>query len=301
MKPEVIKKSLYDMVNVHITQDELKTKLLSFIDFQSEKGFPFGELLILHYKMFNGEETEEIYTVAAAVEMLILSFDILDDFEDDDFQDQPWSAKSNLALNATTALLFLSASVIRKTSFKNAGKAIAILQEYALRSIHGQHQDLLNRCRSEEDYVQMTMEKSGSLVALACLVGTALATDSAPSEVETYAGYIGLVGQINNDLADIEIWGEKNDLLNKKFSLPIIYLLNCNDAQLGFVRDYYENEVDKDVILTQQKLISEKFVQTGAVTYTEVMRKVYQNKAIAAVKQLQVDSLYKDLLLKYIH
>lgn len=289
------------MVNVHITQNELKTKLLAFIDFQSEKGFPFGELLVLHYKMFNGEETEEIYTVAAAVEMLILSFDILDDFEDDDFQDQPWSVESNLALNATTALLFLSANVIRKTSFKNAGKAIAILQEYALRSIHGQHQDLLNRSKSEEHYVQMTMEKSGSLVALACLVGTALATDPAPIEVETYAKYIGLVGQINNDLADIEAWGEKNDLLNKKFSLPIIYLLNCNDEQLGFVHDYYENKVDKGVILKQQKLISEKFVQTGAVTYTEVMRKVYQNKAIAAVKQLQVDSLYKHLLLTYIH
>ena len=35
--------------------------------------------------------------------------------------------------------------------------------------------------------------------------------------------YIGLLGQIENDLADIQNWSEKNDILNKKISLTIIF------------------------------------------------------------------------------
>ena len=181
--------------------------------------------------MFNGVETEEIYSIAAAVEMLILSFDILDDFEDDDCSDKPWLTEPNLALNATTALQFLSLRVIQNSTFKNRDKGLSLLLEYAQKSIHGQHKDLLNSCKTESDYIEMSIEKSGSLVALVCVVGTVLATDKDPDMIKTYANYIGLIGQINNDLEDIKIWNQKNDLLNKKYSLPIIYLMNCEDEK----------------------------------------------------------------------
>ncbi|PIC64712.1 hypothetical protein CSV79_04950 [Sporosarcina sp. P13] len=126
---EMIRKSLYYMIKEQIKQHELKEQLVRYVDYQSNRGFPFGELLILHYNMFNGTKTEEIYSVAAAVEMLILSFDILDDFEDDDCKDKPWSMEPNVALNATTALLFLCISVIRNTRFKNKEQGISILSE----------------------------------------------------------------------------------------------------------------------------------------------------------------------------
>ena len=122
----IIKKSIYHIVNEQIDQNDLKELILQFVDFQSVKGFPFGELLILHYRMFNGVETEEIYSVAAAVEMLMLSFDILDDFEDDDCIDQPWLAEPKLALNATTALQFLSLRVIQNSSLKNKDKSLTL-------------------------------------------------------------------------------------------------------------------------------------------------------------------------------
>ena len=77
--------------------------------------------------------------------------------------------------------------------------------EYALKSIHGQHKDLLNICKTESDYIEMSIEKSGSLVALVCVVGAVLATDDYPVMIETYAKDIGLIGQINNDLEDIKI------------------------------------------------------------------------------------------------
>lgn len=300
---EKISKSLYTIINEQIKQSELKEQLLEFVDYQSTKEFPFGELLVLHYKIFNGTETEEIYLVAAAVEMLILSFDMLDDFEDGDFKDKPWSKDSNLALNVTTALLFLSASVIRNTGFKNKDKGISILLNYALQSINGQHKDLLNICQNEVDYIDMAMQKSGSLVALSCSVGAVLATANYPVEVETYSKYIGLIGQFNNDLADIKVWDEKNDLINKKFSLPIIYLLNYKDEELKFIHDYYENDkkIDKKEIIKNQGMISSKFIETGAIAYVEVIKKVYQNKAIEELKKINMDKYYINLLLKYIN
>lgn len=300
-KSTKIKEWMNFIVSKQIKQYELKNQLMDFVNYQSEKGFPFGELLILHYDMLEKDESEEIYHVAAAIEMLILSFDILDDFEDDDFKDQPWSTDSNLALNGTTALLVLCTKVLSETKFKNKDCAIALLLQYSLQSINGQHKDLLNICRNENDYIDMTIEKSGSLCTLACLIGATLATDDVPCEIERYAKMIGVIGQINNDLMDIKEWDEKNDLLSKKYTLPIIYLLNCEDDELRLVHDYYHNKIDAAEIIENQKLIDKKFLETGAITYTEIVKKTYHNKALNEIKKLNIEQRYYDLLINYIY
>ena len=147
----------------------------------------------------------------------------------------------------------------------------------------------------------MSIEKSGSLVALVCEIGAVLATDNYPVVIETYAKNIGLIGQINNDLEDIKIRNQKNDLLNKKYSLPIIYLMNCEDEKAQLIRDYYQNKVSKEEIIMNQELIHNKFVETGAIAYTEVIKKIYQNKVLAQIKGLNIDQCYFDQLLKYIY
>jgi competence protein ComQ len=297
----LIKKAIDHIVNEQIDQKELKELILQFVNYQSKKGFPFGELLILHYYMFNGIETEEIYSVAGAIELLMLSFDILDDFEDDDCKDQPWLKEPKLALNATMTLPFLGLSVIRNSTFKNKDKSLTLLMKYTLTSVQGQHKDLLNSCQTESDYIEMAVEKSGSLVALVCVVGALLATDDYPVTIDTYANSLGLIGQINNDLSDIKSWNLKNDLLNKKYSLPIIYLMNCQDENAQLIRDYYQDKVSKEEILKNQELINHKFVETGAITYTEVIKKIHQNKALAQIKDLNIDQSYIDQLLRYIN
>lgn len=296
----LIRKSIEQAVLQQVKQHELKEQLLGYVHYQAKQGFPFGELLVLHYNQFNGIATEEIYAVAAAVEILILSFDMLDDFEDEDCVDKPWSTGTNLALNSTTALLFLSVNAIRSTEFENKDKAVTILIHYALKSVSGQHRDLLNSSRSEKDYIEMTLEKSGSLVTLACLIGAVLATDDYPKEIAIYSELIGLVGQISNDLRDISEWNDKNDLLNKKFTLPIIYLLNHPDEELQFIRDYYNHQLSATEIMQNQEFISKKLVETGAITYTEVIRKMQQNRALNEVMKLTIDQQYIDRLVTYI-
>ncbi len=296
---EEVLKHIHCIVDRCVEQPALKEQLSQYVDYQSRSRFLFGELLILHYSLCKGTKTEDIYTVAAAVEMLILSFDMLDDFEDDDCQDKPWLTDPHLALNATTALLFLSIDVIRKTNFANKEAAISILTKYALQAISGQHRDLLNNCRTEAEYMEMTLQKSGSLVKLACLMGASLATEDYPKEIYNYAKWMGLIGQINNDLVDIKQWNEKNDLLHKKYTLPIIYLLNQSDDELKFIRDYYDNKIEEHEIRKHYKLINEKLMTTGAITYTLVIRKLYQNKVMEEIKKAGFTEQELNLLERY--
>lgn len=298
---DAIKASVLQLIDREIEQQNLKAQLLNYVEYQSQNGFTFGELLILHYKMFKGTKSQEIYTVAAAVELLILSSDILDDLEDNDSLEKPWSMEPSLALNGTTALLFVSAKVIQSTSFYNKDEAVALLVKYALQSIYGQHKDLLNMGRTESGYIKMTLEKSGSLTKLACVIGTFLAMNDCPKEVKVYARLLGLIGQINNDLMDIATWDDKNDLLHKKYTLPIIYLLNREEDEFQFIRDYYKGKVDKSAIIQQQKFIDRQFKETGAITYTEVIKRIHQNKVLSELEKLTVEQDYLVQLKKYVY
>ena len=53
-EPILIKESMDNIIKKHTELSEIKDMLLQFVDYQSEKGFPFGELLLLHYNLFNG-------------------------------------------------------------------------------------------------------------------------------------------------------------------------------------------------------------------------------------------------------
>ena len=147
----------------------------------------------------------------------------------------------------------------------------------------------------------MSIEKSGSLTALACLLGTILATDDYPEDIEIYSKYMGLIGQINNDIADFGVGNEKSDIMNHKYSLPIIFLLNCKDKEVQFLQDYYHNQIDKNEILKKEELLNKKFIDTGAMAYTEVIKRIYQNKAMTKVQSLHFEQCYMDQLQKFIY
>jgi len=197
---------------------ELQLLLKSFKEEKTTRGFSFGKLCFWHYEAFSDGINEDIYKVAAAIELLILSFDIIDDIQDKD-SDYIWSKTPELSLNVALAMLIMASKAIDDTSFEHKQVAIRLLEKYALQSINGQQLDLLNNCRDEESYVQMITQKSGSLTAMGCLIGEVLAKGEVSKEVEEYGKYIGIIQQIKNDIQGLKVWGPKNDLLNKKYCL----------------------------------------------------------------------------------
>lgn len=298
---EKIHCELNGFIRNFIKEEHLKESMLSYVDFQAKKGFPFGELTILHYQMFGGSSSDGILSIASAIECLVLAFDIFDDIEDGDDLSKPWSDTPSLSLNTATALVFLSLDVFRKSELKYKDEAFNLFLEKALVSVEGQHKDLLNVCKTEKDYLDMVLKKSGSLCSLACVIGTVLARGDCPSAVNEYSKLIGFIGQVSNDILDLQNWNGKNDLLNKKYTLPIIYLLNSNSEMASLIRHYYETDLGKEAILANHEQIDHMLKEGGAFTYAEVMRRIYQNKVKAELDVLDVDQTFLDQLLKYIY
>ena len=100
--------------------------------------------------------------------------------------------------------LFISMNSIRNSGFRHSDLAAQIMHQYSLKSISGQQEDILNSCRDEKSYLQMIEQKSGSLVAMSCLIGSCLATGKISPEIETYSTYIGIIQQIKNDISDFK-------------------------------------------------------------------------------------------------
>ncbi|KMY33930.1 transcriptional regulator [Lysinibacillus xylanilyticus] len=271
---------------------ELRSMLKNFKEEKMAVGYSFGKLCYLHYEAFTDCLNEDIYKVAAAIELLILSFDIIDDLQDKD-SDYSWTKTPDLSLNVALAMLVMASRTIRETSFEDKNTAIQILEDYALRSINGQQLDLLNTCRDEQSYIQMIEQKSGSLSAMACLIGEVLATGGTSSEVEEYGKYIGIIQQIKNDIQGLKTWGPKNDLLNKRYSLPIIYLLSQENDVSKSVINYYNDDMDA---FLDNNATENELTNGGAIRYAITMKNVYKFKALNILENVTINELGKDYL-----
>jgi competence protein ComQ len=82
--------------------------------------------------------------------------------------------------------------------------------------------------------------------------------------------------------------------------LPIIYFLNSQDNIVSLVHEYYQNTIDQDELMKNIEELSRKMIESGAIIYTEVIKKVYQNKAMSKLSGFKIDPFYMDQLLKYI-
>ena len=274
--------------------DELRDMLKSFKAEKTEVGYSFGQLCIIHYEAFTAHFNEDIYRVAAAIELLILSFDIIDDLQDQD-TDNRWSKTPDLSLNTSIAMLFMASKIIRESSFEYKDIAVQLLEKYALQSINGQQLDLLNCCQDEQSYLQMTKQKSGSLTAMSCLIGEVLAKGNITSEVEEYSMYIGIIQQIKNDIQDLKKWDSKNDLLNKKYTLPIIFLFSTENDVSKSVQDYYNKNT---VTFLDNNAIEKELASGGAIRYAIAVKNIYKHKALHNLENVTMCNTSKDFIKK---
>jgi len=189
----------------------------------------------------------------------------------------------------------MASKIIRETSFEHKNRAIQILEEYALGSINGQQLDLLNNCRDEQSYLQMIEQKSGSLTALSCLIGEVLAKGEISSQVKEYSKYIGIIQQIKNDIQGLKTWGRKNDLLNKRYSLPIIYLLSQKNDVSKSVKNYYNDDI---VAVLDNNATENELTNGGAIRYAITIKNVYKFKALSYLENVAIKEVGKDYLKK---
>ncbi|NPC93980.1 isoprenyl transferase [Bacillus sp. WMMC1349] len=259
---------MHDLLNIHIANHDLNQVLHCFVE--GKNHFYFCELAFYHYKSFGGTDIQAIETLAVGIELLILSFDIFDDLEDEDSLEAPWmKTNHSVALNAATALYTLSIKII--STISNEPLFFQKLMEYTLQSMQGQHDDITNLPSTEDECLDMIKRKSGSLTALPCVLGTMLATGEFNPTVETYAFQLGIASQIENDYK--ALFSDSNsDISKKKRTLAYLYLARqFNQASINLLKKF-ETE---DKISNQEIQCYKAELQAAGVTqYMHVMHQL---------------------------
>lgn len=290
---EEINHCLNTVISSYITNKELLQLILSFSE--TKKNFPFGQLTYLHYTAFGGEDKEIIH-LSAAVELLALSFDILDDLEDLDNFEEPWmKVNPSHALNAATAMYTISLQMLQKLSSKHKWEIMSTFQRFALQAMEGQHADLQNEISTEDECISMIEKKSGSLIALASLTGAMLADGDGLDCIEQYSYHIGLAAQIENDYRDL-FHVHKNDLAAQKKSLALLYLnrgFNKHALELCEFISSKEGFLDH---FGSIEAFKSKLLQSGVVHYLNVMKQIAIQKATRLLEDLPLNENQIELL-----
>ena len=274
--------------------NELKELLQSFKETKETFGYPFGTLCFIHYEEYADTFNEDIYKIGAAIELLILSFDIIDDLQDND-TDYIWTKAPKFSLNVVLAMLTIASKVLRQSSFEHRELAFKIIEQYTLLSINGQQLDLLNICQDESSYLKMITQKSGSLTAMSCLVGFILAQGKTSAEVEEYATALGVIQQIKNDIKDLKEWNLKNDLLNKKYSLPIIYTFSLQNDISKKLKGYYKKNEPLGILNND---LMEIIKSNGAIPYALAIKNLYKYSALKLIETKNLSAKGKSYLKK---
>lgn len=282
-----------------VADEEVKQLLFRFVDYKATEGFHFGDLLMTVYRIFDGNK-EEIMEIAAAMECFILSSDIFDDIEDGDTTHLPWmKLPQSIVLNVASGLLVMSAQMIEDSSFHIEEKMTAkkIFNDCFIHSMIGQHGDLSGYIITEEDYIQVTRKKSGSLVSLAIQLGAVFSCNKFLEHLKYFGELLGIKAQIDNDVIGVVATSHKNDLIHKKMTLPIIYLLNQREKEIPLIAQYYKNDIAKEPFMNELPSIIPQIKQSGAIEYALVISKLKKMEAINIINQIEMEELKKKALI----
>lgn len=300
---EKIEQEFQDQLHNTSQVQHLHTHIEASMKEKLKEAMIFGKMVVLHYRMFGGQD-DHIYKAAAAVELWVLALDVIDDIQDRDHHAMYWNQVApEIALNIALGLIVLSQDKLRN-SFPDGTsiKALDVMNRHFIEAINGQTLDLLNEINCEAEYIGMVRQKSASLLVSACQIGVMLAKGQTINIVTDYAQELGIASQIKNDIRDLLNWEQKNDILHRKMTLPVLYLLESLSKEDQWIQDYFDGKLDIS-LLKQKKQDFEKAVQrTGTIVYSTVRMKSHYYRYLELVDGLSIHDQWKKKLqeiLKY--
>lgn len=287
-----IKEKMKEIVEQNIFNEDLSQLLYSFID--SKETFSFAESTILHYVVFGGENLDVATRLGAGIEILILSSDIMDDLEDEDNHHALWM-KINRSESLNAALSLYTVGLTSIYSLNNNPLIFKYVLKYVNEAMQGQHDDITNKSKTEDESLEVIRLKCGSLIALANVAGVLLATGEYNETVERYSYYKGIIAQISGDYY-VLLSGNRSDIEKNKHTLIYLYLKRLfNDASEDLLYLISHKDLYYKSLLDKEKF-QEKLIKAGVTQYISVLLEIYKQKCIFAIEQLNLDKEKKELI-----
>ncbi|WP_338778127.1 class 1 isoprenoid biosynthesis enzyme [Metabacillus sp. FJAT-52054] len=288
MNLDAVIKASAQSVTSKVKNTAARDRILSFIG-TKDHAF-FGKLTYIHGMLFAVEQKrteqfiEDLHKLAAAVELYALSFDIFDDLEDDDNYKELWmQIPTGEALNLATMIYTISIQMIAETD--RSGLLIPIVNNYSINAMTGQHEDLTGSADSEDACLKMMERKSGSLLAMASMIGTMYSYGSEIPVVHEYAIQIGIAAQTENDFRDL-FQLHKSDLSAQKNTLALLYIKRqFNEASKGLLK-FIESGKTFEEEYGDMKTYKEALLKSGVIHYLNVMKQIAIQKATTVMNNL---------------
>ncbi|QJC50428.1 polyprenyl synthetase family protein [Paenibacillus albicereus] len=295
-----MEQAMRESVEAHFVLPQLKEMARACLEQKLRESMLFGKMTMLHYRMYKGGDDERIFRAAAAVELMILSLDMIDDVQDRDNPAVPWSAyRPEITLNLALGMLMIAQRLLLESGFEpeRAQQAARLLSMQVLTAVHGQTLDLLNDIPDEDAYLAMVSQKSAALLVCGCMIGTVLATGEWKEQVRSYAEQLGIAAQIKNDIRDLANWTDKNDFLNRKLTLPTLFLLQAVTDEDRWVLDYYEGRLSMEEVRHRREELEAILEKTGTMLYSSVRMRTHYYRFLELLEQLELEDGWRDQML----
>ncbi|MFC3802481.1 polyprenyl synthetase family protein [Cohnella sp. GCM10012308] len=273
---ESILSELHKMVDEYARNATLNATLRSFIAEKAEEKTSWADMTRCTHRMLGGR-SPDLERHAALTELIILLLDIVDDLQDRDSPGRPWmTCDPAVTLNAVLAMF---AAILGNCDRQGIGKMVGGL---LARSIQGQQVDITDKVQTEEDYFHMVADKSGALMQLAVYMGYSLVDGIDPdiaATLDQLAVCGGIVSQIENDARDVLRLDIKNDLLHKKRTLPVLFMLEDSHAEFPELDAYYAGAMTSGQFVESQQEFVQYARDSGCIEYCKVVQALYKDKA----------------------
>lgn len=286
----------------HIRTEDLSRLLHDCMEAKAEESGIWSALTMLTHRMYGGE-LPELERIAADTELLLLGLDAMDDLQDQDNPDMPWMrAAPAVALNAVMALLMAALSDIAAIEARygrppgsagTRGSIAAEVSRLVTEAINGQQRDITNAIETEQDYVRMVCEKSGSLVRLACYLGYSFARELPEAEAQRWAELsvlVGFMAQLDNDIRDVQRWDVKNDLLFKRKTLPVLFLLSGSGQDFPPLLEHYEGNLTREQFLTHKHDCMRYIEGSGCLEYSRAVLLLQLERAEQVLAEMDLSA-----------
>jgi len=247
---------------------------------------------------------------AVAMELFALAADILDDIQDQDNNDLPWrKVPSAQAINLATCILVLSykalSTIANRRHFEDVSN---VLNQMGLQACDGQFQELLNDSKERitlEEYFEIIKKKSGGLTASACKIGAILggADQTLVDQLEQFGMSLGMMSQIENDLADFLDLETKNDFLKGRKTLPFVYLINVLNEINAEALKCLSSMAIKGLYEFGSKergQLKELVVNEGTIHYCSVIHEMYKQRAMKILDGISISEKRKEKLIQLV-